>query len=398
MNAITQILTIAISFSLLLIAYFKYMRNKPRLRIIKLNQSSASTFSGFNEKIKFNYKNEIYEEISAIEIIINNNGFRAIEKEDIRTEEPLEIFTEEYVDIKDFSIIKKHGSSNVELVKIDNQILRLNIISFDKGSSIRVKLLYNKGNPKIFARGKIIKADKSIAKIKDLKGGDLKNAISNLFVDFRIILKIFLVISLIISALMTIPSVVTLKPTAIVFAPNNFYTRKQQMFFLDSLINSANEKTKLKLNVIKDTTLYKSYEFLHVYADVDLSWRYNNDSIAKNIHDSLDALGYTTYYSDENPNSYTDYKLNSNNHYKSGHNIKTKEIIFDDYINSITIGFYGLFGVIIVFHILFLIIEFRYVRYYLSYRHFLSEDEIKEIREKHSKHLISKPFLWFLPK
>ena len=397
MNVITSILTIAISFSLLLIAYFKYMRNKPRLRIIKLNQSSASTFSGFNEKIKFNYKNEIFEEISAIEIIINNNGYRAIEKEDIRDDEPLEIYVDENNEINDFSIIKKHGSSNVELIKIDNHTLRLNIISFDKGSSIRVKLLCNKEKPKKFSRGKIIKADKSISRIKDLKDININNIVNDFFIDSRILLKLSFTFGFLFCCAVVITTLIEIKPKALIFAPSDFYIKTQQINFLESLISSANEKTKLELNIINNDTLQKSYEFEHVHANFEVTWLYSNDPIAKKIYDSLEILGYDAYYSSKNPDSYKDYR-DLNNSYKFTNIIKVKETTLNDYKYSFIVGFSGWLGMIIFFHILFFIFGFKTIRYYFSYRYFLSEDEITEIREKHSNNILSKPFLLFFPK
>lgn len=88
------ILSLLIAALTLLIAYLRYMRNHPKLEIIDVSDTSTSAFKDYINDLEFSYKNEVYQELTSVELLIMNKSFRAIEREDIRESDPLILYSE----------------------------------------------------------------------------------------------------------------------------------------------------------------------------------------------------------------------------------------------------------------------------------------------------------------
>jgi hypothetical protein len=390
------IISLTISSLGLFFAYYRYIKNSPRIDIIELYKSSTAHFDTYIESLDFSYKDQVYPEIVAFEYIIANKSHRSIEFEDVLKDSPIEFYIDSPAMIHDIRLIKKIGESNVEFVKVDEHTIRLDIKSMDKRSSLRVKILCSGKGVKIKSRGKLYKANHSVSKIKSLNGTSISEIVKKLLDGAKSLFAISLFVGIGIASLFTYIEYDDTPEEVKILAPEEYHSVYRQFVLIDSVQRSISIG---KLTLIHQSTKgdVDSFNIAPITTSWFLKWWAYNDSIAVALSDSLIAKGYAVEFS----NSDSEYFVKKGFE-KIGTSRNSK---YDVLMKEHSVRYY--FDLIKLYFLLFLIITTT-VFFYIpimnaksiyrgfKYKNFLSDSEKIDIKEEYKPYLIPRLFSKFL--
>ncbi len=394
-----SIISLVIGVLSLVIAYYRYMRNHPKLEVIDVCETSTSAFKDYINDIEFSYKDKVYKELTSIKLLVVNRSFRSIEKEDIRVDDQLQLYSEGDTQIHDVRVLREVGNSIKNLEITDSQTISLDISSMDIKSSFRIEVLGSGEDFEIKGRGKLINANYSISKIKKLKkrltfkematnGADIFKGAS--------LLTIFLIPVIFIVEFGFVLS--DTRSEVIILAPEEFLEAKNQFVILDSLQEDSNVSAIELLSFTTDS-VPDTIEISTKPTAWSMNWSGGIDSIASKLRDSLMNLGYDVYYGagyedDQELINSGEYVLLSD--LDSKYQILKKKLtgskalrIFGE---SFQVGLY-----LILFFLGFLIVVgTKTIRKSFKYRRFITESEREDILKKYRGYDPARLFFWIL--
>lgn len=379
-----------ISFLTILFSYYRFIRNSPRLEIIALFRDSTSQFGKFIDGLEFSYKGKVHAELSVIEFIVANKSFRSIEVEDTSHDSPIEIFIDSPEIIHDFHVVKHVGDSKVDLARIDESTIRLEISSMDKGSSLRIKLLCSGKDTRVKSRGRLLKASRSISKIRDLRGINISDLITDLLHTARILFFVSLSVGLLTSAAVIYIEFEDTPEEAEILAPENFLDLRDQFKTIDSLMESSttNEMVLIHKSKIGDVD---SFNIEPIASHWTMTWWAGGDKNAMALADSLTNLGYSVGFATPSEEDYylkNGYKKMESFDYEP-YKIMVKEHNLDYYISMIQFSLLYFAIITIGMVLLITILNGRSIYRALKYKSFLTESEVDKIKHEYKGVFIS---------